>query len=667
MNFKRPVIALALAIVTMVTLFVGLAMAQGPVVDLNANEEDFRVVGLNALDYLGEVASGDINNDGIADLIIGASGTDLTNPTRTDAGAAYVIWGTPGGLSGTLDLDVFDPDLAVYSPGSYFYFGRSVASGDINGDGTDDLIVGADYASVNNLSNNGAVAVLFGSSSLSGTIDLYTDSADLAVRGAVSGDRLGRSIATCDVNSDTVKDLIIGAYQDDSPGRTDAGAVYVIFGSTNLSGTIDADGADFMILGDDAYDRLGRSVACGDVNGDGTADIIAGAYRADQTWGDDAGEVYVVYGSTTLSGTLDLGSESPDVLLRGVATGDQAGFYVASGDVNGDNTDDVLIGAYLADVSWPNSETGTAYVVYGSNSLSATMNLSETADITIYGTAEDDRLSRSLTSGDFNGDGYDDLLIGASRADPNTGRQNAGVSYVIYGASQISSTIYLSDTNLIAVKVLGDDEDDEAGRASSSGDLDGDGADDLIIGAVLALGTDSGETYIVYGGGPITLTTTPTNQTIASGQSITYTATASNSFKVRDVSAKTTFTIENGAGGSWNDNVYTAGVAGTWTITATYQGVTDTAILTVTPTLTVNISGTGLVDINPSPPHYYGDVVTLTANAGIGWYFDEWTGDAAGSTNPVTVTMYGNKTVTATFTQEEYILTINTVADGVVV
>jgi hypothetical protein len=155
------------------------ASAQGPTVDLDLGEEDFRVIGPSALSYLGEVASGDINGDGIDDLIIGASGLN------SNAGAAYVIWGTGSGLSGSLDLGASPADLSVYSPGAGYSLGRFVARGDINDDGISDLLLGADGANEDGYTQNGAVYVIHGSDSFASpaSIDLSTTAADLEIYG----------------------------------------------------------------------------------------------------------------------------------------------------------------------------------------------------------------------------------------------------------------------------------------------------------------------------------------------------------------------------------------------------------------------------------------------------------------------------------------------------
>jgi hypothetical protein len=420
------------------------------------------------------------------------------------------------------------------------------------------------------------------------------DGADLVVYGVHDYDHLGRSVASCDVSGDGVDDLIMGAYTADHGSELEAGAVYVVFGSSYLTGTLtgtieldSAPGADFTILGDDGNsgrvfgDRLGRSVACKDVNGDGTADIIAGAQYADQTWGDYAGEVYVVFGGAILSGTLNLNDTDADLHLRGAAEGDEAGFYVAGGDINGDGLGDILVGAYMADATWGTSESGTAYVVYGNSTLSGTLNLSDTADITIYPAGVGDHLGRSLGSGDINGDGYDDILVSASTADP-PGRIDAGITYVIYGAREITPTIYLSDTDLIAVQVLGTNNYHKIGQNSTrSGDLNSDGVDDLIIGAINGGANSNGEVYLVHGSKAMTLTLSPTSAVITAGHSITYTATACNKFGDWDNTTDVTFTISAEGGGSWSDNVYSSAYTGSWVVTGTFHTLIATATIEV--------------------------------------------------------------------------------------
>src|SRR4028119_492938 len=195
--------------------------------------------------------------------------------------------------------------------------------------------------------------------------------------------------------------------------------------------------------------------------------------------------------------------------INGIADGDSSGYSVSSaGDVNGDGFDDLIIGAYSADPNGIN-RAGQSYVVFGSNSgFSAGLDLSAlngSNGFAINGIAANDLSGFSVSSaGDVNGDGIDDLIIGANRADRN-GIRDAGQSYVVFGRNSGFGASFnlsaLNGSNGFAINGIAAD-DQSGSRVSSAGDVNGDGIDDLIIGAY---GADpngenkAGQSYVVFG------------------------------------------------------------------------------------------------------------------------------------------------------------------------
>ncbi len=447
-------------------------LANGQTLDTPADGTNgFEFVSEDADDYGGLSISGvgDIDGDGFSDVVVAVPYGDGAANGRLNSGEAFVLFGGSGAFTTPLDGSAVGAaqGFRILGGAAGDYAGISVSGvGDINGDGFDDLAVGAPFADSDADSYfEGAVYVILGRSSA------FPASIDLGSLGAsdgftlfdsdddlTDGFRLGSGVAGAgDVNGDGIDDLLVGAGHADLVigSGNDEGRAYVLFGNTSgfgasfdLAGLTGANG--FVLTGIDAGDEAGFSVStAGDIDGDGLADIVVGApYAASASNGrPGAGEAYVVFGSeSAFSSPIGLGSlgGSDGFVIHGDDTGDQAGFSVgAAGDVNGDGYGDVLIGARNADsVADGRASAGESIVVFGRDTgvspFGAALDLASLAGsdgLVLHGVANNDFSGSSVSgTGDVNGDGLDDIAIGAPSGDGAGDATNgSGDNYLVYG------------------------------------------------------------------------------------------------------------------------------------------------------------------------------------------------------------------------------------------
>jgi hypothetical protein len=432
---------------------------------------------------LSVASAGDVNGDGFDDVIVGCP---YYSNEQTRVGAAYAYFGSKEGLS---EL----PDWFARAYGVPANFGLSVAAaGDVNGDGYGDVIVGAPYHTSAYTWEQGCAFIYYGKADgLNESSDWehcpYTEDTNA---------HYGYSVACAgDVNGDGYADVIVGMPGEKRGLEPNMGMAMIYLGSAQGPDDEEAWEIGPSMVNPPLNAYFGSSVAtAGDVNGDGYSDVIVGAPYDPMMEGETQpmaeGYAYVYYG-----GPGRLNDNEPDWGVQSNQEGSSLGISVAgAGDINGDGYADVIVGTPFFDNG--EQDEGAVFVWYGYDT-----GLTGVSGWSAQGNQIGARLGYSLASaGDVNGDGYDDIIIGAPNA--STGPTQEGRAFVWHGSPTglgdygIPSNADWSFSSGHAEAVLGT-------SVSSAGDVNGDGYADVIVGSPSfnsnAL-TDNGIAYVFHGG-----------------------------------------------------------------------------------------------------------------------------------------------------------------------
>jgi hypothetical protein len=407
--------------------------------------------------------AGDVNGDGYADVIVGSR---LYDNGQDAEGAAFLYFGGAGAFNTTADAQL-EPNQADAE------MGYSVAgAGDVNGDGYADVIVGA-YQYDNGQTNEGAALLYFGGAGA------FNTTADAQLESNQADALMGTSVAGAgDVNGDGYADVIVGAELYDN-GQDDEGAAFLYFGGAGAFNQT----PDAQFESNQAEALMGISVAgAGDVNGDGYADVIVGAYGYDNGQTAEGAAFFYFGGAGAFNTTADAQLEPNRVgALLGVSV-------AGAGDVNGDGYADLIIGAYF----YSNEQTfeGAAYLYFGGAGAFNT-----SADAQLESNQANAEMGWSVAgAGDVNGDGYADVIVGARRYD--NGQDAEGAAFLYFGGAGAFNTT--ADAQLESNQA-----DAQMGfSVAGAGDVNGDGYADVIVGAIFYDNgqTDEGAAYLYFGG-----------------------------------------------------------------------------------------------------------------------------------------------------------------------
>jgi hypothetical protein len=405
-------------------------------------------------------------------------------------------------LDYSMDSPLAEADASFEAEDLWNSAGYSVDSaGDVNGDGFDDMLIGAPWNQTGGWGTGQAYLILGKASGWS--VDTSLAEADASFLGSFRGDRAGSSVAGVgDVNGDGYDDILVSAPYNNTDGSM-SGQIYLILGkASGWQQDTPLEDSDASFIGESGWHYTGNGIAgAGDINGDGFDDMLIGApYGGSPDWG--RGKTYIIFGKAS-GWEMGTSLSDADASYVGDSVGDYTGWSLAgAGDVNGDNYDDILIGAPYNDSSdadrW---SAGSTYLILGRpTGWDVDMSLSG-SNASFVGETISDSIGISVSgTGDVNGDGLDDFLIGAPYCDKYG--FGTGLAYLILG----KRTGWQMDTDLSQADAsfFGENQHDNLGfSVSGAGDVNGDGFDDMLIGAPGndTAGMTAGQTYLILGRG----------------------------------------------------------------------------------------------------------------------------------------------------------------------
>lgn len=409
-------------------------------------------------------------------------------------------------------------DMLIWADSDMAKLGQSMAVGDFNGDGKDDIAVGSpqQHSANGTINDVGFVSVIFGTDTLKDldgrvTPDKTTPSMEgVRIFGTTEFAYVGQLLAAGDLNNDGKDDLVIAAqYRNNKYNLT---RVYVVYGKSSFDPKeLNMPGdADVVMQRDEC--RI-SSLAIGDINGDDIDDLVLCDNRKER--------VYFLYGAAAKwSSAINLETDSDVVITRNGGTGGTLNtgdlFYanadsalgdiqgLALGDVNKDGTDDIILGVPKEDTIG-RANGGMVYVFYGKNNFAQSLDVLA-ADVKIKGAVAGDQAGASLAAGDVNGDGYEDIVIGAPEAMMGVSGSSAGVGkvQVVYSGAALAAEIDLSGQADITLNLSEDARyiGDKTGYTVAAEDINGDGKADITICSPWAkvLTDANGWVHVVYGG-----------------------------------------------------------------------------------------------------------------------------------------------------------------------